>query len=287
MTIEQLACFQAITEHDTFLQAADALHISQSSLSKQLKKLEEELGVSLIDRSRRSAALTEAGVIFAGDVQLILMQHQIALSHLTRFKTDRSIRIGTLPLLGQYHLSEKIAAFTAAHPEIKVELNDVEEAALVDDFRAGRYDLIISRPFSPEFEALDSVIIARDELVAVMRESHPLSAAEHISLRDLRTESLLLMKPYTAIYKLCQKIFLENDLSPEEINTSRLETIFSRIVSGGGIGIVPYRNYMLFRQPHLAAVPFSPAIPLEIRMYACRNGLGRPSQELMRMLAAH
>ena len=247
MTIEQLACFQAITEHDTFLKAADSLHISQSSLSKQLKKLEEELGIQLIDRSKRSASLTEAGEIFAADVKLLLLQYQLSLSHLVRFRNASSIRIGTLPLLGQYHLSEKIAAFSETHPDIRIELNDVEESALVEDWRAGKYDLLISRPFSPEFESLHSVVIARDELVAVMHEAHPLASSDHIGLSDLRTESLLLMKPYTAVYKHCQRIFLENDFSPEEINTSRLETIFSRIVSGGGIGIVPYRNYMLFR----------------------------------------
>ena len=74
MTFEQLQCFIASVEEKTFLDAAHSLYISQSSLSKQIMKLEQELGVMLWDRSRRKAGLTEAGNIFYQDALILLKQ---------------------------------------------------------------------------------------------------------------------------------------------------------------------------------------------------------------------
>lgn len=72
MTFEQLQCFIASVEEKTFFDAAQSLYISQSSLSKQIMKLEQELGVMLWDRSRRKAGLTEAGNIFYQDALFLL-----------------------------------------------------------------------------------------------------------------------------------------------------------------------------------------------------------------------
>lgn len=89
MTFEQLQCFIASVEEKTFLDAAHSLYISQSSLSKQIMKLEQELGVMLWDRSRRKAGLTEAGNIFYQDALILLKQHSQARNRLDRFRTDR------------------------------------------------------------------------------------------------------------------------------------------------------------------------------------------------------
>ena len=64
MTFEQLECFIYAVQENTFFDAAEALHITQSSLSKQIKKMEQELGIQLFDRSKRSAVLTQAGEFF-------------------------------------------------------------------------------------------------------------------------------------------------------------------------------------------------------------------------------
>ena len=69
MTFEQLECFIYAVQENTFFDAAEALHITQSSLSKQIKKMEQELGIQLFDRSKRSAVLTQAGEFFYPEAQ--------------------------------------------------------------------------------------------------------------------------------------------------------------------------------------------------------------------------
>ena len=78
MTFEQLECFIQAVQEKTFFDAAEALHITQSSLSKQIKKLEAELSIQLFDRSRRSAHLTQAGEFFYPEARKLVQQYQHA-----------------------------------------------------------------------------------------------------------------------------------------------------------------------------------------------------------------
>ena len=88
MTFEQLQCFIASVEEKTFFDAAQSLYISQSSLSKQIMKLEQELGVMLWDRSRRKAGLTEGGNLFYQDALILLKQYSQARNRLDRFREE-------------------------------------------------------------------------------------------------------------------------------------------------------------------------------------------------------
>ena len=264
MTIEQLQYFHAITEYDTFLDAAESLHISQSSLSKQLKKLEEELGVTLIDRSRRKAVLTEAGRVFADDVRLLLLQYRLTTDHLLPYRKRTCFRIGTLPILGQYELSEKLAQFAAAHPELPVIIEDVEEKELAGGFASGRYDAIICREVSSAFPAAPCAEIARDELVAVLPDHHPLAARTALSVSDLSDQPMIWMNPYTSIHQLCHHLFEQNALTPADIQVSRMETMTSRIQAEQRIGLMPYQNFRLFRPRGLTALPLLPMVVLPI-----------------------
>ncbi len=105
MTFEQLEYFVAAAEHDTFFDAANAVHISQSNLSKQIIKLEKELNISLFDRSRRSAHLTEGGRIFYKEAVALLDQYKKSLEKIGPYQQSEAatISIGTLPILAQYH----------------------------------------------------------------------------------------------------------------------------------------------------------------------------------------
>ena len=207
LNIAQLKYFLAITENNTFLEAAEEMNISQSSLSKQLNKLEYEIGVELIDRSKRSASLTEAGKIFVNDAKEILKQYQIMLSHMQVFrKNHNSFIIGSLAFLGQYGLNFKLADFNAANPEFNLTFEDVEEDILLESFRTGKYDVIIGRMLPPDISCECSEKIADDELVAVMRKSHPLASKKFINLSEVISMPLFLTKTYTSIYKICIKI---------------------------------------------------------------------------------
>ena len=131
MTFDQIQYFIAIAECNTYFDAAEELNISQSALSKQIIKLEKELGVALLDRSRRKASLTPAGETFYQDALALRRQYEIMNRHMKKYQiftgNKNELRVGTLPILTQYGLTAHFRQFTESHPDIHLILDEVEE----------------------------------------------------------------------------------------------------------------------------------------------------------------
>ena len=266
MTFEQLQCFIASVEEKSFLDAAHSLYISQSSLSKQIMKLEQELGVMLWDRSRRKAGLTEAGNIFYQDALILLKQYSQARNRLDRFRTESqlTLSVGTLPILTQYQLTPGFRDFQAAHPGIRLSLHEVEEPELMEGFEKGIYDLVIGREAMFYGANCQTQLIAGDQLAAVLDSSHPLAFRSSLCLEELKDEDFIFMNPYTSIYNLCVIRCREAGFSPRILRTARVESILSAVLIGEGISLLAGNSVRIFKPEHIAVIPLTPKIPLPV-----------------------
>lgn len=266
MTFDQLQCFIASVEEKTFLDAAHSLYISQSSLSKQIMKLEQELGVMLWDRSRRKAGLTEAGNIFYQDALILLKQYSQARNRLDRFRTESqlTLSVGTLPILTQYQLTPGFRDFQAAHPGIRLSLHEVEELELMEGFEKGIYDLVIGREAMFYGANCQTQLIAGDQLAAVLDSSHPLAFRSSLCLEELKDEDFIFMNPYTSIYNLCVIRCREAGFSPRILRTARVESILSAVLIGEGISLLAGNSVRIFKPEHIAVIPLTPKIPLPV-----------------------
>ena len=266
MTFEQLQCFIASVEEKTFLDAAHSLNISKSSLSKQIIKLEQELGVMLWDRSRRKAGLTEAGNIFYQDALILLKQYSQSRNRLDRFRTESqlTLSVGTLPILTQYQLTPGFRDFQAAHPGIRLSLHEVEELELMEGFEKGIYDLVIGREAMFYGANCQTQLIAGDQLAAVLDSSHPLAFRSSLCLEELKDEDFIFMNPYTSIYNLCVIRCREAGFSPRILRTARVESILSAVLIGEGISLLAGNSVRIFKPEHIAVIPLTPKIPLPV-----------------------
>ena len=266
MTFEQLQCFIASVEEKTFLDAAHSLYISQSSLSKQIMKLEQELGVMLWDRSRRKAGLTEAGNIFYQDALILLKQYSQSRNRLDRFRTESqlTLSVGTLPILTQYQLTPGFRDFQAAHPGIRLSLHEAEELELMEGFEKGIYDLVIGREAMFYGANCQTQLIAGDQLAAVLDSSHPLAFRSSLCLEELKDEDFIFMNPYTSIYNLCVIRCREAGFSPRILRTARVESILSAVLIGEGISLLAGNSVRIFKPEHIAVIPLTPKIPLPV-----------------------
>ena len=275
MNITQLKYFKAIIKNETFMDAANEMNISQSSLSKQLSRLESEVGVSLIDRSKRKSSLTEAGKIFAKDVDSLLNQYHVMLSHMQTFKNDKNcsiLKIGSLAFLGQYGLNYKLADFLASHnDEYRLIIEDVEEDILLEGFKNGTYDLIMGRTLPEDILADTCIKLEDDELVAVMKSSNLLAKFDSVELSQLINFPMFLTKPYTSIYKICMQIFAKEHLTPAQIYTSRSETIISMIRAQNAVGLLPRKCFDIYQNLGLIALPVKPVIKLPVAIFVGHN----------------
>lgn len=287
MTFEQLEYLIAAAEHPTFFDAAESLHITQSTLSKQIMKLERELGVSLFDRSRRNASLTAAGSVFCQDARKLLAQYRKSLANLRQFQesAQKEIRIGTLPILNQYHLTTRFNTFAKQHPEYTLILDEVEEQELLSGFEADSYDLIVARSSMTDPNRHISWLLTEDELVAVLPAGHRLADAGSLTLADLAEERFLLMNRYTSIYQLCMDCFRQSGITPRVLRTGRVESIISAVAVGEGISLLPKGNFEVFHHDHVIPVPFRPSITLPVVLVRKKAKSAAPAvKELIQFL---
>ena len=216
MTLEQIDYFICAAQSRTFFDAAEAMHISQSSLSKQIMKLEKELELTLWDRSKRTAVLT---------------------------------------LLSQYHLTSVIHSFCDTHPELSFSLKEVEDEELLSGLEKDFFNLIFVRKHMIDPELYTFHALTADRLVAVFPEAHPSASKKSVSLSELKKESFILMPPHTSIYRFCMQSFHNAGIHPQLLRTARAESIVSAVEIGEGISLLTESSFQFFRQPSLVAVP--------------------------------
>lgn len=284
MTFEQLDYFIITVKSDTFFDAAEALHITQSTLSKQIMKLEKELNTKLFDRSRRSATITEAGQCFYEEAVKLSAQYHEMLSHMEQFHLQNSfqLHLGTLPILTQYNLTPLLKNFAEQHKEIQFFIDDVEEKELLLGFVQNRFDLIIAREHMLDMEKYHFYPLAYDQLTVILSSKHPFSQKSSISLEELAHESFILMPSYTSIHQLCKNLFEESHISPTIIRTARMESIISAVAIGEGISLLPEQNFKLFQSHNVVALPLKQSPTLSIGV--AQKKASSPSIATMRFM---
>jgi len=266
MTMEQIDFFLMTVRCDTFLEAAENLHIAQSTLSKQIQKLESELNLTLFDRTRRQAVLTPAGELFLQEAAELSLQYHQMLQKMHHFQetTRQPLRVGSLPFLTQYHLTSRIRAFTHAHLEIGLTLEECEETELMDGLQSGHFDLVIARDSMISLQKYHFEPITEDRLCVMLPIDHPLAEKPALTIADLAAEPLILMHPYTSIYQLCMQLFEKAGVKPQILRTARLESTISSVEIGEAFSLFAESNFELFRHPNVTAVPLLDAPPLVI-----------------------
>ena len=283
MTFDQIQYFIAIAECNTYFDAAEELNISQSALSKQIIKLEKELG--------RTASLTPAGETFYPDALALRRQYEIMNRHMKKYQiftgNKNELRVGTLPILTQYGLTAHFRQFTESHPDIHLILDEVEENDLKKGLLSSQYDLIICREqMIADQSDISSVYLADDELVTVLPVGHPLDGP--VSLSALADESFILMNRYTSVYQICQALFANVPIHPQILRTGRVESIISAVAIGEGVSLLPYSNFKLFHHEHVKTLPLTPPVKLPVVIAGTKKRINSSiCQEFIRCMTEH
>jgi DNA-binding transcriptional LysR family regulator len=190
--LRQLRYFVAVAEEGSLTRAAARLHIAQQSLSQQIRSLEAQLGATLFERSSRGVALTDVGAVLLRETRPVLAQAERAVEAVQRAARGEqgALRVGFLSSVANHVMPPVVRAFGERHPGISLETEDVTIAALVAGLREGRLDAGLSRP--PLVDDLESEIVVRERVAAVLPEGHPLAAREELTLAELSGEPWVL-----------------------------------------------------------------------------------------------
>jgi DNA-binding transcriptional LysR family regulator len=195
MELRHLRYFLAVAEELNFTRAARRLNIAQPPLTQQIKALEAEIGVALIDRSAYRIELTRAGTVFAAEVARILgeVRNAVLLAKRSARGSVERVRVGFTESASFNPLvPSTFRTFRSSHPEVEVSLDERQSTELAAALRDGRLDAAFMRPPLKTSEGLTLHLLEAEPMVVAVPSGHPLAACAQIELRDLRNETFIL-----------------------------------------------------------------------------------------------
>lgn len=185
MELRQIRSFIAAAEDGNISRAAQRLHLTQPALSRQIKSLEEEIGVPLLERGAHSFTLTPAGELLQREGRALL-EHADTLQHkLLATAKAQSIRVGYSPSLSAGVLPVAIEAFSQIHPKARVELFDLTTTEMIGGLSKGSLDLIVTSPPQKEVADIRWDIVQQQSWRVVLPPQHPLQNKGQLVPRDL------------------------------------------------------------------------------------------------------
>lgn len=238
MDLKQLQYFIAIAEEGSVTAAANRLHMTQPPLSQQLKKLEDELEVTLFDRNSRKLQLTEVGEIFLIRARQILSFSRAAQKEITDFSNGYmgTVIIGITPTAVPLVLSSEIARFHQKYPLINFEFFEGNTFVVNDLLKKGIVNIAILRsPF--HCEGLNVIKKEEEPMVAAMMSEYNWSSSSTCSIRDLDKRNIILYHRYEA---LLAESFADYNILPRIIcKCDYSSTALQAAEAGLGIALLP------------------------------------------------
>ncbi|MBL8265089.1 LysR family transcriptional regulator [Steroidobacter sp.] len=244
MELRQLRYFIAVAELGSFSRAAHRLHISQPPLSVQVKALEDELGVRLLNRTTRGASLTAAGTAFFEEARAALVRLESAKSKalLAERGDIGTLAIGFVSIADYGILPPALKSFRSSYPLVEVQLHELTTDAQLRELRASRLDLGIALgPVGEPDMQFDRLL--QEELVLAAPAGHALAKGEGtIDLRTLSKESFIIPPRDIApgLYDLIHDHCRSFGFAPRITQHARqMQTVISLVASGMGFALVP------------------------------------------------
>jgi DNA-binding transcriptional LysR family regulator len=242
--LRHLRYFVAVAEELHFRRAAERLHVAQPAVSEQLRKLEAELGVKLLNRTHRSVSLTDAGAAMLVEAKRVLHQAGVAerVAKQTARRAAGRLRMGyaldSLPST----VSHALRAFTSSTPGVELALHAGTTPGLIEDVREGRLD-VAAVCLPAQTAGLRLTPVAREGAVAAVPLMHRFADAAELDVEQFADSTLLVMPRavnpafFDGVLAACRGAGFSPLL--QESHESRVEALLMGVALGHGLALVP------------------------------------------------
>lgn len=290
MNLDLLRSFFAISEFGSLSKAAEQLHVSQSTLTRQVQALETEIGGQLLERGHSGVALTAAGHALLEGMRPVVARADIVVSETRKLARGQSasLRIGYLMSAAGEYLNPALAALRRSHPQTKVHLVDLSPGDQIEALRRGELDVVvlgnINAAIAREFYVRR---IATLPVVVALPDAHSLAAQDEIALVDLRREIFVGANPDDIpgfnhwIVQLCRRAGFRPKIVE---NANSLTHTLSLLVAEHAVTLLP-GLVSKFKVPGVTFRPLrGPAVKWDLQVAWQRGKIAEPVRELVRLL---
>ena len=249
MRIEQLEYLAAVTQHGSLRRASEQLHISQPALSEAVTKLERELGVTLLDRRRSGARISQRG----SELQQFMVEVLEAVDRLRTAAGDQLaghpvVRVGTVSTATSTLLVPAVREFRATHDGSTVEVLNLQQAEIDQGLREGTLDLGLVNVLAGDDPPADlvSTTLVHGRPVAVLPTGHPLAAYDEVSADQLRAGPFVAMRAGYLMHRFVHRFF-GSDLPQISYSTDGAE--LGKVMVAEGLGPTVLPDYSVAGDP--------------------------------------
>jgi DNA-binding transcriptional LysR family regulator len=282
MELRHLRYFVVVAEEQNVTRAAARLNVSQPPLSRQIRDLEEELGVELFRRTAKSLALTEAGKLFLIETRSVLLRVDQAVDAVRTLASHHrgTLRVGYAPSLTVRLLPKTLTTFERAQTGVRVSLYDLSTEECIQQLASGKIDLALTvRPTSSRMRGLVFEKLASYPLRCAVATSHPLARKRSITLRELKNERFVVYsrEDFPEYYDDLKTLFRPYGFEPrvgEEYDG--VTGLIAAVEAGQGIAIVTsslaciagQRLKLLNLKPAMTSIHVGALMPKESSKFA-------------------
>ncbi|MBP2231265.1 LysR family hydrogen peroxide-inducible transcriptional activator [Azospirillum agricola] len=280
--IQQLRYLVAVADTLSFSRAAEACHVTQPTLSMQLKELEERLGSRLVERTRARVILTPVGAEIARRARNILAEVEDIREIARRDDPDAlqgTLQMGVVQTVGAYVLSLAMPSLRETFPHLRIFVREDRLEVLPRKLSDGVHDVLLL-PDDPNHADFTAVRLIREPLQLVLPADHRLASRETVSPEDLSGETILTMERghrlHDQIARLCSDV---GAIHARDYAGTTLDTLRQMVATGMGLSLLPalYVRSDVLREKLVVARPLAKGAPTRDIMMVWRNSSSRQS----------
>jgi len=241
MELRELKTFQKVATLLSFNRAADVLHYAQSTVSAQIKALEDELGVPLFDRLGKQIVLTDSGEKLLKYSRRLLAIHEETYAEVKgRTELRGSLTIRIPQTIATYYLPPLLVKFHECYPRVRFEFLSCTVHPLAQELSAGTIDLAFLMTESVQAASLQSEVLGFEDLALVTHAGHPLAREPSVSFRDLQGQTLLYAKTDCDYPIRFQRMLAEEKIKlSTTLEFNSVEAVKQCVMAGLGITLMP------------------------------------------------
>jgi len=287
MNIRDLKYIITVAKEQHFARAAAKVFVSQPTLSMQIKKVEDELGVEIFERSNKSFLITKTGEKIIKKAEIILREideiKNIAKNSQDPFSSE--LRIGAFPTLAPYFFPKVIGKIHKKFPKLKLYLIEEKTEILIERLKNGELDAAILASPIMEDEFENKKIFSEEFLLATSKK-HPFAKLKKIHKKDLKNQKLMLLEEGHCLRKQALEFCsLINGFESEEFRASSLETLRQMVEIDAGITLIP--QIAIKKDDRISYVKIIHAPSREIGIYFRRSASNKNLiQEVYKIIAS-
>jgi len=275
MELRQLRYLVALADEQHFTRAAAREHIAQPALSQQIRRLEQEVGLALVERTTRRVTVTEAGRALVARARRILSEVDAATAEMQAFTGVRTghVMVGTMHTMGPVDVSLALAVFHQRHPGVELTVREESSEELAEMLRDDVLDLaFLSVTDRMESHGLGLHQLVSEELVVVLPRDHPLAGHEEVRMAELAEEQFISYREGARLRELLVFAGRTAGFEPEvQLESNESERIRRLVARHMGVAILPRSDAERPGAEVTVATLIEPSLTRDITL-ACRAG---------------